>query len=148
MTQSRGLRYRPSGAELEALWHQRKKGESLQEIAKALGMSLSAVYGIVARQGGIPPRRRRRSRRALSLAEREEISRQLVLKSHVRAIARLLGRAPSTISREIHRHGGQIHYRAARADAEAWRRAQRPQPVLPPQARTPPALGARKTTGT
>ncbi|MFL5616143.1 MAG: IS30 family transposase [Gemmatimonadaceae bacterium] len=128
MTQSRGLRYRPSGAELEALWHQRKKGESLQEIAKALGMSLSAVYGIVARQGGIPPRRRRRSRRALSLAEREEISRQLVLKSHVRVIARLLGRAPSTISREIHRHGGQIHYRAARADAEAWRRAQRPKP--------------------
>src|SRR5256885_916438 len=51
MTQSRGLRYRPSGAELEALWHQRKKGESLQEIAKALGMSLSAVYGSV---GGYP----------------------------------------------------------------------------------------------
>src|SRR5256885_6003383 len=147
MTQSRGLRYRPSGAELEALWHQRKKGESLQEIAKALGMSLSAVYGIVARQGGIPPRRRRRSRRALSLAEREEISRQLVLKSHVRVIARLLGRAPSTISREIHRHGGQIHYRAARADAEAWRPGTRPNPCRPPDPAPLPRRGAAETAG-
>jgi len=126
MTERRGLRYRPSGTELEALWSQRKDGESLQEIAKALGMSLSGVYGVVARQGGIPPRGRRRSSRALSLTEREEISRQLVLESPVRVIARLLGRAPSTISREIQRHGGPIRYRAARADAAAWRRAERP----------------------
>src|SRR5881394_3980380 len=126
MTQSKGLRYRLSGAELEALWRRRKEGEGLSAIAKALGMSLSSVYGLVKRRGGIAPRPRTRSPRVLSLAEREEISRHLVLGTSVRAIARQLGRAPSTISREIHRHGGQIHYRAARADAGAWRRAQRP----------------------
>jgi IS30 family transposase len=126
MTQSRGLRYRLPRAEQEALWRRRKEGASLQHIATALGTSLSSVYGVVARQGGIPPRPRRRSRRALSLAEREEISRQLAQKVSARAIARLLKRAPSTISREIERHGGRIPYRAASADAAAWRRAQRP----------------------
>src|SRR4051812_28930592 len=126
MTQSKGLRHRLSGAALEALWRRRKEGASLSEIATALGTSLSSVYGVVKRQGGIAPRPRSRSSRVLSLPEREEISRHLVLGASARAIARALKRAPSTISREIHRHGGRIHYRAAQADAVAWQRAQRP----------------------
>ena len=126
MTQRRGLRRRLSPSELERLWSERKKGVALSEIANALGTSLSSVYGVVKRRGGIAPRPRTRSARVLSLAEREEISRQLARGTSLRGIARAVGRAPSTISREIDRHGGPIHYRAARADAEAWQRAQRP----------------------
>src|SRR3982750_43961 len=126
MTQSKGRRHRLSGAALEALWRRRKEGASLSEVATALGTSLSSVYGVVKRQGGIAPRPRSRSLRVLSLAEREEISRQVALGSRGGAIARRLGRPPSAISREIHRHGGWLHYRAAHADAAAWRRAERP----------------------
>lgn len=126
MTQSRGIRRWLSRAELERVWARRKEGESLSDIARALGTSLSSVFGIVARQGGVPPRPRRRSSRVLSLAEREEISRSLAAGRSLRAIARTLGRAPSTISREILRHGDRSHYRATTADVTAWRRAQRP----------------------
>jgi len=126
MTQSRGLRRRLSTVELETLWRQRHQGEGLTAIAKALGTSLSSVYGVVKRQGGIAPRPRRRSSRVLRLAEREEISRHIAVGSSVRAMARALGRAPSTISREIQRHGGRIYYRATRADTAAWRLAERP----------------------
>ena len=126
MTQSKGIRRRLVHAELEALWRRRKEGDGLSEIATALGTSLSSVYGVVKRRGGIAPPPRSRSPRVLSLAEREEISRHLVQGTSVRTIARALGRAPSTISREIHRHGGWFHYRAAPADAVAWRRAERP----------------------
>ena len=126
MTASRGIRRRLSSGELDAFWTRRKQGECLSEIAKALGTSLSSVFGVVKRRGGIAPHPRRRSPRVLSLAEREEISRHVATGSSVRAIARQLGRAPSTISREIHRHGDRTHYRAATADATAWRRAQRP----------------------
>jgi IS30 family transposase len=60
------------------------------------------------------------------MAEREEISRGMAAAESLRAIARRLGRAPSTISREIRRHGGRPQYRAAAADARAWQRAARP----------------------
>lgn len=126
MTLSKGIRRRLVPAELEGLWRRRQEGQALAEIAQALGTSLTSVYGVVKRRGGIAPRPRTRAPRVLSLAEREEISRHLACQTSVRAIARALGRAPSTISREIQRHGGRIHYRAARADAGAWRRAQRP----------------------
>ena len=126
MTQSKGIRRRLVKTELEVLWRRRQAGEALSEIAKALGTSLSSVYGVVKRRGGIAPRARTRSARVLSLAEREEISRQVARGTSLRAIARALGRAPSTISREIQRHGGPIDYRAAHADAAAWHRAQRP----------------------
>jgi IS30 family transposase len=65
---------------------------------------------------------------ALTLAEREEISRQMVAGQSIRSVARRLGRAPSTISREIKRNGGQEGYRANRADQDAWDRARRPKP--------------------
>jgi IS30 family transposase len=87
-----------------------------------------AVQTVVAREGGIAPAPRRRSRWALTASEREEITRGLAARASIRQIARTLHRAPSTISREIRRNGGRTPYRAARADAHAWRRARRPKP--------------------
>ena len=76
--------------------------------------------------GGVRPLRRRRSRLALTLAEREEISRGVVAGHSVRSIARSLGRAPSTVSRELNRNGGRRAYRANKANRTAWDRARRP----------------------
>src|SRR5205807_2316473 len=76
--------------------------------------------------GGIRPPPRRRARLALTLAEREEISRAIALDQSARSIARLLGRSPSSVSREISRNGGYDRYRAAPADEQAWNRARRP----------------------
>jgi IS30 family transposase len=72
------------------------------------------------------PAARRRAARTLQLSEREEISRGLAQGESVRSLARRLGRAPSTISREIRRHGGHTAYRASVADAAAWASARRP----------------------
>ena len=74
------------------------------------------------------PAERKRSRLALSLGEREEISRGIVSQLSIRTIARQLGRSPSTISREIHRNGGYHAYRASQADQQAWERSKRPKP--------------------
>src|SRR5258708_23248383 len=112
--------------ELRALWGLWKDGQTFDAIGKAVGIPLESVYGIVARHGGLAPRERTRSPRTLSLSEREEISRGVARRDSVRAVARRLGRAPSTISREIRRHGGAAHYRATAADRRAWRRARRP----------------------
>ena len=78
------------------------------------------------RTGGIRPPPRCRSRLALTLAEREEISRGLMAGRSVRTIASLLDRAVSTVSREIGRNGGRAAYRASTADEAAWDRALRP----------------------
>ena len=83
---------------------------------------------MVAAEGGIPPPPRTRSRLALRVGEREEISRGLARGESVRQISRRLGRAPSTVSREVRRHGGRAHYRAAGADTSAWARPRRPKP--------------------
>src|ERR1043165_2325935 len=99
------------------LWARWKRGESLSDITRALGrVHYSAVAQRVHRCGGVVPAIRRRSLRVLSLAEREEISRGLALDESLRAIGRRLQRAPSTISREVGRHGGPRAYRAGRAD--------------------------------
>jgi IS30 family transposase len=95
-------------------------------IGTALAHAAATVRGLIARRGGIGPAPRTRSVRVLSLAEREEISRGLAADDSARRIADRLGRAPSTITREIRRHGGTSEYRAARADAAAWQAAQRP----------------------
>ena len=110
------------------LWSRWKAGESLSEIGRALGKQPGSIHGVVASNGGYVPATRRRSPRVLALAEREEISRGLAEGLSVRAIATRLSRAPSTITREISRHGGRTHYRAARADDRAWDRARRPKP--------------------
>jgi len=108
------------------MWDRWQKGDSLQQIAQLFDRNHSSVQRILAETGGIRPPQRRRSRLALTLAEREEISRAMVKGQSIRAIAMLLGRAPSTISREIMRNGGQDGYRASQADEAAWDRAHRP----------------------
>ena len=98
---------------------------TLNAIARDLGRYHSAVQGALARTGGIRPAPKRRSRFALELSEREEISRGIAAGLSIRAIAAQLGRAPSTVSREINRNGGRRCYRANVADDAAWERAQR-----------------------
>ena len=108
------------------IWDRWQKGESLHSIAGLFGRHHSAIQGILSRTGGIRPPQRRRSQRALTLAEREEISRGVIAGQSLRWIAASLGRAPSTVSREIKRNGGRRRYRASSADQAAWERAQRP----------------------
>lgn len=108
------------------MWDRWKKGESLQQIAQLFGRNHSSVQGILVRTGGIRPAERRRAPLALTLAEREEISRSLAARHSIRFIAESLKRSPSTISREINRNGGLEDYRASCADQAAWDRALRP----------------------
>jgi IS30 family transposase len=108
------------------LWERWKAGESVVEIAKAIGRVPTSVYGLLERHGGVAPAVRQRSTLALKLEEREEISRALALGESLRSIARALQRSPSTISREVRRHGGGCSYRACEADKRAWDRALRP----------------------
>lgn len=115
-----------SRSEKAELFKRFKAGNTLTEVARSLGRSVAAVHCILERHGGIAPRERRRSARSLSPDEREEISRGLTRRESIRAIARRLERHPSTVSREIERHGGLEHYRAARADQRAWDNARRP----------------------
>jgi IS30 family transposase len=110
------------------MWERWRQGESLHQIAQLFDRHHSAVQGILSESGGIQPAERRRSRLALSLGEREEISLALVAGQSIRSIALFLGRAPSTISREIKRNGGPECYRASQADQDTWDRAQRPKP--------------------
>jgi IS30 family transposase len=108
------------------MWDRWQRGESLRSIGRVFGKPSSSIYFQLAPHGGIRPAPRRRSRLALTLSEREEISRGIVAQRSIRSMARLLGRSPSTVSREVRRNGGYDHYRAAEADAEAWVRARRP----------------------
>jgi IS30 family transposase len=110
------------------MWERWREGESLQTIAQLFDRQHGSVRGILLRSGGIRPPARRRAARALALAEREEISRGVTAGQSVRSIARLLRRAPSTVSREIRRNGGSCDYRASAAEQAAWDRAQRPKP--------------------
>lgn len=108
------------------LWQRWKAGESLSDIGRALGRVRSGIHHWLATRGGIAPAIRRRSARTLSLAEREAISRGLAAGRSIRRIAEDLRRSPSTVSREVSRHGGRSRYRACRADKCAWDSALRP----------------------
>ena len=110
------------------MWDRWQRGESLHSIARLFDRYHTSVRGILAATGGIRPRERRRSSRVLSLGERELISRGIVAGHSMRSIATSLGRAPSTVSREVQRNGGRRRYRASQADQAAWERAQRPKP--------------------
>ena len=110
------------------MWERWQRGDSLHQIAQLFDRHHPSIQRILAETGGIRPRPRCRSRLALTLAEREEISRGLASTHSLRAIAKALGRAPSTISRELHRNGGRCSYRASTADQTAWDRARRPKP--------------------
>src|SRR5258707_3009721 len=115
-----------TAAEKTELWDRWKRGESLKAIGRAFGKPSSSIYFLVAPHGGIRPAQRRRSRLALTLEEREVISRGVTAHQSARSIAKLLGRSPSTVSREMGRNGGHDRYRAALADTNAWARARRP----------------------
>ena len=108
------------------MWDRWRRGESLKAIGRAFCKPSSSIYGQVSRHGGIRPAPRRRSRLALTLSERETISRGIATQQSARSMARHLGRSPSTVSREISRNGGSKRYRAAEADKQAWIRARRP----------------------
>jgi IS30 family transposase len=109
------------------MWERWKKGDSLQQIAQLFDRNHSSIQGIFVQTGGIRPPERTRSRLALTLDEREAISRGIASGQSMRSIATELGRSPSTISREISRNGGPESYRANQSDQSAWDRAHRPQ---------------------
>ncbi len=117
-----------TAAQSAALWDNWQKGVGLKSIGRLLGKPSSCIFSHLRPTGGIRPSVRCRSRLALTLAEREEISRGLVAERSIRSIASSLGRDPSTVSREINRNGGYRRYRAARADKRAWKEALRPKP--------------------
>lgn len=116
-----------SAQERRELWERWKRGESVSAIGRALERGPATIHWTIRQHGGVAPPARRRSRLALTLREREEISRGVAAGDSARAIALRLGRAPSTISRELERHGGRCGYRAAEADRRAWKRTRRPQ---------------------
>ena len=98
------------------IWDRWQRGESMRSIGRVFDRQSSSVFSGISPTGGIRPPDRRRSSSALSLSEREEISRGLSTKQSLRAIARQLRRAPSTISREVRRNGGVAGYRATASD--------------------------------
>jgi len=124
MKQRRRIYY--TEAQKALMWDRWQKGDSMHVIARLFDRGHSSIQGVLAQTGGVRPPRRRRSRLTLTLGEREEISRGVVAGCSIRSIAASLGRAPSTVSREIHRNGGRRHYRASEADQAAWDRAHRP----------------------
>jgi IS30 family transposase len=119
-------RIKYTAAQKAEMWDRWQRGESLKAIGRTFDRPSSSIYGQLAPSGGIRPPPRRRSRLALSLSEREEISRGIASDLSLRAIAAQLGRSPSTISRELSRNGGAAGYRATQADQAAWDRAHRP----------------------
>ena len=110
------------------IWDRWQRGESMSSIGRRFERNSSSIYPLLARTGGIRPPDRTRSCLALTLGEREEISRSLHARQSLRSIARTLQRSASTISREIRHNGGSAQYRAAPSDQAAWDRAQRPKP--------------------
>ena len=124
------MNYRPriyyTETQRALMWDRWQQGDSMHEIARLFDRSHSSIQRILSENGGVRPAGRTRSRLSLSLAEREEISRGIVCGHSMRAIAASLGRAPSTVSREIRRNGGGRRYRANQADQAAWDRSCRP----------------------
>lgn len=108
------------------LWARWKSGQCSSDIARALERTKGAIHKVLSLKGGIAPTVRRRGPVALVLNEREEISRGIAADRSIRRIAAGLGRSPSTVSREVARHGGRSSYRATEADEHAWERALRP----------------------
>jgi len=134
MTYRTRISYSP--AQKAEMWDRWQQGESLRAIGRVFDRPSSSIFNVLSPTGGIRPPERKRSRFALTLTEREEISRGLVAGLSLRTIASQLERAPSTISREVQRNGGLVSYRANEADHATWDRAHRPKPcklaVTPP----------------
>ncbi len=115
-------------AEVIEVWDRWQAGDANRLIGRVLGCSAGSIRAFVESWGGVRPQPRRRSERHLSFDEREEISRGVAGGDLVRMVATRLGRAPSTISRELVRNRGRSRYRAHRADRTPWRRGRRPKP--------------------
>jgi len=111
-------------------WRRWKHGQGVRKIGRALGFDHGSIRTLLIQRGGIAPPRRKRGCSALTLTDREDISRGIASGASFRTIAARLGRAPSTVSREVARHGGRDRYRATRADDRAWRFALRPKECL------------------
>src|SRR5271154_5172381 len=125
-----GKRFGLSVIQKSDIWRRWKAGQTLHEIGRAFDKPHTSIRCLLLPRGGIPPAARRRSRLALTLAEREDISRGMASGSSIREIARHLDRAASTVSREVTRHGGRPAYRAHEADEQAWESALRPKKCL------------------
>jgi IS30 family transposase len=119
-----------SAIDTREIWSRWKAGETLHEIGRVYGKCHNTIRAVLLPRGGIPPLARRRSRLALTFAEREDISRGMASGSSLREVAGRLHRATSTVSREVARHGGRPAYRAYEADQEAWNAALRPKRCL------------------
>jgi IS30 family transposase len=117
-----------SDFEKAEIWRGWKSGKTLRSIGRSLGWSDMHVRNLVSASGGFAPSPRWRSSRVLSRTEREEVSRGIAAGDSMRTIAAALERAPSTVSREIARHGGRDTYRGDAADRAAWTYARRPKP--------------------
>ena len=113
-------------AQKAVMWERWKQGWTLHQIAHLFDRAHTSVRGVLAQTAGIRPPGRTRSAIALTLPEREAISRAMAGGQSIRSIAAQLGRAPSTVSRELTRNGGRAAYRASEADRAAWDRALRP----------------------
>ena len=123
---AQGKRAEVSAAQRTDIWRRWKAGESLHEIGRAYGRTHTSIHLLLSHHGGIVPAVRRRGPQALTLTEREDISRGIASGSSIRDIATGLSRGASTVSREVARHGGRSEYRASEADSEAWESALRP----------------------
>ena len=108
-----------SAAQRAEIWDRWQRGESMSLIGRVFDRQSSSVFSVISPTGGIRPPEQRRSRQALSLSEREEISLTLSLNRSLWSTAYQLGRAPSTISREVRRNGGRSVYREAASDQAA-----------------------------
>ena len=128
MSQQRRSRFSPT--RITDVWRRWKAGQSLHDIGRAYGKPHPSIRCVLLPRGGIAPAARRRSRLALTLGEREDISRGIASGLSTREMAGRLGRAASTVSREITRHGGRAAYRAHDADRQAWVSALRPKRCL------------------
>lgn len=124
-----------SASTIASVWSRWRRGESISDIGRALDRAPGTIHYTIRQRGGIAPPDRCRSRLVLTLSERQEISRGVAAGHSARRIAAGLGRSPSTITRELDRHGGRRRYPAAEADQRAWQRARRPKPCLLLQSR-------------
>src|SRR5215831_14818586 len=130
VSMSQGKWSRLSSIQRADIWTRWRAGQTLHDIGRAYGKPHPTIRKVLLPRGGIPPVTRCRSRIALTLAEREDISRGIASSSSIREIASCLHRAASTVSREVARHGGRPAYRAHDADQQAWNAALRPKRCL------------------
>ena len=126
MGRGSGPAHRLTSAERLSLQALVRSGESHKAAAVVVGCSAKSVQRLLRRTGGLKPRSTPRAALRLSVLEREEISRGMEAGISCRAIAKQVGRSPSTVSRDVAASGGRTRYRAWRADARASSHARRP----------------------